>query len=120
MDGQNWEPTVLRKAGTGGGAAGGGGGGGASASATGIKLARLDEDTTTFKHASVPLELARAIQAGRAAKGWKQAELAAAVQLPPAVVTAYESGKGTPNNEVIAKLERALGVKLPRVPKVKK
>lgn len=32
-------------------------------------------------------------------------------------INEYESGKAIPNNGVIAKIERALGVKLPRAPK---
>ena len=33
------------------------------------------------------------------------------------VINEYESGKAIPNNAIIAKIERALGAKLPRAPK---
>jgi putative transcription factor len=33
------------------------------------------------------------------------------------VVNEYEAGKAVPNNALIAKMERVLGVKLPRPPK---
>jgi len=32
-------------------------------------------------------------------------------------VQSYEAGKAIPNNALIARMERALGVKLPRAPK---
>lgn len=38
----------------------------------------------------------------------------------PQIVGEYESGKALPNPTLISKLERALGVHLPRPPKAKK
>lgn len=38
----------------------------------------------------------------------------------PSVVNDYESGKAVPNGMLISKMERALGVKLPRPSKKKK
>jgi len=35
------------------------------------------------------------------------------------VISEYESGKAIPNNVVISKLERVLGIKLPKQKKVK-
>jgi len=37
--------------------------------------------------------------------------------MQPQIIQEYESGKAIPNNQVIAKIERALGVKLPRAAK---
>jgi len=37
--------------------------------------------------------------------------------MQPQVINEYEAGKAIPNNAVIAKIERALGCKLPRAPK---
>ena len=44
-------------------------------------------------------------------------QLAAQLQTQPQVINEYESGKAIPNNQMIAKIERALGAKLPRVAK---
>ena len=46
-----------------------------------------------------------------------QKQLAQQLQMQPNIINEYESGKAIPNNGVIAKIERALGVKLPRAPK---
>ena len=44
-------------------------------------------------------------------------QLATQLNMQPAVINEYESGKAVPNNAVIAKIEKALGCKLPRAPK---
>ena len=36
------------------------------------------------------------------------------ISLPAAVINQYESGQAIPNGEVLSKIERALGVRLPR------
>jgi ribosome-binding protein aMBF1 (putative translation factor) len=43
-----------------------------------------------------------------------QKDLATAINEKPQVVAEYESGKAIPNPQIISKLERSLGVKLPR------
>lgn len=43
-----------------------------------------------------------------------QKDLATAINEKPQVVAEYESGKAVPNPQIITKLERKLGVKLPR------
>lgn len=45
-------------------------------------------------------------------KGLSQKDLAQKVNEKPSVVQDYESSKAIPNVQVLAKLERALGVKL--------
>jgi ribosome-binding protein aMBF1 (putative translation factor) len=48
-----------------------------------------------------------------------QKELATKINEKPQVVAEYESGKAIPNPQIISKLERCLGVKLPRPGKSK-
>ena len=67
--------------------------------------------------ASVSTELKKAIMQARNAKGLTQKQLANQLQIQPQVINEYESGKAIPNNQVIAKIERALGAKLPRAKK---
>jgi putative transcription factor len=43
-----------------------------------------------------------------------QAKLAQAINEKPAVINEYENGKAIPNGQIISKIERALGCKLPR------
>ena len=66
------------------------------------------------------LGLGKALMQARTAKGMSQKDLATKINEKPQIVQEYESGKAIPNPGVIVKLERALGVKLPRPPKVAK
>ena len=55
----------------------------------------------------------------RSAKKLTQKELATAINEKTQVVAEYESGKAIPNPQIISKLERKLGTKLPRPGKSK-
>lgn len=55
----------------------------------------------------------------RTAKKLTQKELATAINEKPQVVGDYEAGRAVPNPQIISKLERKLGVKLPRPGKSK-
>jgi ribosome-binding protein aMBF1 (putative translation factor) len=48
-----------------------------------------------------------------------QKDLGTLINEKPQIVAEYESGKAIPNPSIITKLERALGVKLPRPGKAK-
>ena len=49
---------------------------------------------------------------GRQAKEMSQKDLATKICEKPQVVTEYEQGKALPNQQVLSKMERALGIKL--------
>ena len=78
-----------------------------------------------MKVATVSLELRTAISQARCAKKnpdgstLTQKQLAALINVPAGVINQYESGQAAPNGEIISKIERALGVKLPRPAKKK-
>ena len=59
----------------------------------------------------------KAIMQGRMAKKMSQEDLARQVCVTTDVIQKYENGKAIPNNAFIAKLEKILGVKLPRAKK---
>lgn len=87
----------------------------------------LDAETEELKHKHVDLSVGKLIQQGRAAKEMTQKDLATKICEKPQVVTEYESGKAVPNQQILAKMERALGIKLrgkdkgqPLAPKGKK
>merc|ERR1712070_1022608 len=126
--GQDWSTVAFsnRPSGGGGGqssARGGGGGGpkqstpGGQVTASGISAAKLEDDTENLSHAKVGNDLKDAIQKGRNAKGMTQKALAGVMQVQPKIIQEYEQGKAIPNGAMIAKFEKALGVKLPRPPK---
>lgn len=60
----------------------------------------------------VGISLARRIQQSRVSKSLTQNQLAQKLNIKPAIINDYEQGKGIPDNAVITKLERVLGVKL--------
>jgi putative transcription factor len=81
-------------------------------SATTLNTTKLDRETEELHHQTVTQDVARLIQQTRQAKGITQKDLATKICEKPQVVNEYESGKAIPNQQVIGKLERALGVKL--------
>jgi len=80
---------------------------------------KLEEATEVGKIAKVDKSLSKAIMQARMAKKMTQKDLATAINEKPQVVAQYESGKAIPNPQVISKLERKLGCKLPRPGKSK-
>ena len=97
----------------------GAGGNKSAHSAGALSAKKLEEADDVGTLAKVDKSLARAIQQGRQAKKMTQKDLATAINEKPQVVGEYESGKAIPNPQIINKLERALGVKLPRPGKSK-
>lgn len=74
--------------------------------------AKLDRETEELHHDRVTLAVGKAIQQSRQAKGLTQKDLATRISEKPQVIADYEAGKAIPNNQVLGKLERSLGVKL--------
>ena len=97
-----------------------GAGGNKSAHSQGtLSAKKLEEATDVGTIAKVDKSLSKAIMQARTAKKMTQKELATAINEKPQVVGEYESGKAIPNPQIISKLERKLGVKLPRPGKSK-
>lgn len=80
---------------------------------------KLEEATDVGTIAKVDKSLSKAIMQARTAKKMTQKDLATAINEKPQVVAEYESGKAIPNPQIISKLERQLGCKLPRPGKSK-
>nr|XP_003229399.2 PREDICTED: endothelial differentiation-related factor 1 [Anolis carolinensis] len=74
--------------------------------------AKLDRETEELHHDRVPLEVGKVIQQGRQGKGLTQKDLATKINEKPQVIADYESGRAIPNNQVLGKIERAIGLKL--------
>lgn len=74
-----------------------------------VKIERQEIGT----HEKVSMSLAKTIQQARIARGFKtQKELANAMGIKVDIINGYESGKIIPDNNVMQKLRRVLGVKL--------
>ncbi|KAK9697742.1 hypothetical protein RND81_08G058100 [Saponaria officinalis] len=80
--------------------------------ATVINARKLEEETEPAALTRVGAEVRTAIQKARIEKKMSQAELAKQINERPQVVQEYENGKAVPNQMVLAKMERVLGVKL--------
>lgn len=65
-----------------------------------------------FSDQKVPTELKKAIMQARQDKKLTQSQLAQLINEKPQIIQEYESGKAIPNQQIISKLERALGAKL--------
>ena len=119
----DWEPVTLKKSlgtkksslGTAKAA-----GGGATEARSGAArshsahLAKLEDSDDVYKHKTVSIELKKAITQARMAKKMTQKQLANAINERAEVIQEYENGKAIPNPQVLNKLDRALGIHLPR------
>jgi len=76
------------------------------------RMGKLENETEELQHAKVNTEVKKAIMQGRLAKKLTQAQLAQQINEKPQIIQEYESGKAIPNQQILAKLERILGVKL--------
>lgn len=79
---------------------------------TSLNTAKLDSETEKLSHNKVGLDTGRAIQAARAAKGWNRQEFATKICERLQVVNEFESGAAIMNNQILAKMEKALGVRV--------
>ncbi|RWS32005.1 Endothelial differentiation-related factor 1-like protein [Leptotrombidium deliense] len=77
-----------------------------------LNTAKLDRETEELHHDTVALDVSKIIQQARQAKGLTQKDLATKICEKIQVVTEYEAGKAIPNQQILAKMERALGIKL--------
>jgi putative transcription factor len=84
----------------------------------GAKAHRLEEhgrgDDDSFVVKKVDKSLSKAIAQARNAKKMTQKQLGAAICENPKIVQDYESGKAIPSGQILAKLDKALGTRLPR------
>ncbi|CEP18711.1 hypothetical protein [Parasitella parasitica] len=76
------------------------------------RIAKLDRDNDVAPPPRVDVSVGKAIQIGRQNKELKQGQLAQLINERPQVVAEYESGKAIPNQNILGKMERALGIKL--------
>jgi len=73
---------------------------------------KLDQETEELHHNTVSLSVGRLIQQGRQQKQMTQKELGTKINEKSQVINEYESGKAIPNNQIMGKIERAIGIKL--------
>ncbi|KAK9472919.1 multi protein bridging factor 1-domain-containing protein [Dipodascopsis tothii] len=89
-----------------------GAGGNRAADPAGQRLTKIDRDNEVAPPSKIDLSVSKAIQKGRQDKGLSQKDLAVKVNEKANVINDYESGRAVPNQQLLGKMERALGVKL--------
>lgn len=78
----------------------------------GQRLTKLDDADDVVKVKKVDASVGKTIQIARQEKKLTQKDLATKINEKPQVINDYEAGRATPNQQILAKMERALGVKL--------
>jgi len=80
----------------------------------GQRLTKVDRENEVAPPPKIQAEVGRAMATARSEKTptMTQKDLATRVNEKPSVINDYESGRAVPSQQVLAKLERALGVKL--------
>ena len=58
------------------------------------------------------MDVSKAIIKGRQDKNLTQKDLAVKINEKPSIIAEYEQGKAIPNQQILTKMERALGIKL--------
>ncbi len=76
------------------------------------KQRALENESETFKIETVPMSIAQEMMKGRNAMKMTQKELAQKLNLQPAVIASYESGKAIPDPQILQKISKVLGVRL--------
>lgn len=112
---QIWEPTVLQ-------GVGGTSGGKPNTKKSSFrteeqrKFEELSDNVDGGKNPTPTHDFKISLQKARNAKGWTQKDLASKMGLKPVDITNWEAGKGSPpTGEQKAKLQKILGVKLPKM-----
>lgn len=76
------------------------------------RIAKLDREDDVAPPPKVAPTVGKTIGQARQAKGLTQKDLGSKINEKPSVIQEYESSKAIPNPQVLAKMERVLGVKL--------
>ncbi|KAH0731937.1 hypothetical protein KY289_003125 [Solanum tuberosum] len=77
-----------------------------------VNVRKLDEAAEPAALEKVTVDVRQAIQKARIEKKMSQADLAKKINERTQVVAEYENGKAVPNQLVLGKMEKVLGVKL--------
>lgn len=81
-------------------------------STEGQKLTRVDRENEVAPPPKISMDVGKAIQKGRQDKSLTQKDLATKINEKPNVINDYEAGRAVPNQQLLGKIERVIGVKL--------
>jgi len=95
-------------------------GGGGNAKGGPSNAIKLDNETENFRHKAISQNFKVTLMKARQAKKWTQKELAQKMNVQASIIASYENGSAIPQQQVINRLQRVLGVKLPKITNPKK
>lgn len=78
----------------------------------GQRLAKIDRENDVAAPKKLDADVGKVISKARLDKGMKQSDLAQKINEKPGVINDYENARAIPSQQVLGKIERALGVKL--------
>lgn len=78
----------------------------------------IKEEPEVFTHKEITHSFKVSLMRARQAKKLTQKQLADQINVKHSVINDYESGKIVPDGNIINKLNRALGIKLPKLKKI--
>jgi putative transcription factor len=78
----------------------------------GQRIAKVDRENDVVAIDKVSPTVAKAIQKQRLELKMTQKDLSVKINEKPTIVAEYESAKATPNQQILSKMERVLGIKL--------
>ncbi|KAG4306512.1 hypothetical protein PORY_000500 [Pneumocystis oryctolagi] len=78
----------------------------------GQKMAKIDRENDIVQLKTTGRDVGMAISKARQEKNIKQSELAQKINEKVSVINDYENGKAIPNQMILLKIEKVLGVKL--------
>ncbi|CAG8466751.1 9419_t:CDS:2 [Ambispora leptoticha] len=76
------------------------------------RIAKIDRENEVAPPPKISLSVGKAIQQARQAKGLNQKDLGQKINEKANIINDYEMGRTIPNQQVLSKLERVLGIKL--------
>lgn len=78
----------------------------------GQRISKLDSVDDVVPTKKVDVSVGKVIQKARQDKQWTQKDLASRISEKPNVINDYEAGRAVPNQQLLSKIQRVLGVKL--------
>lgn len=89
-----------------------GAGGNRTQDSEGQRLTKIDRENEVAPPPKISMNVGKTIQKGRQEKGLTQKDLATRVNEKPSVINDYEAGRAVPNQQLLGKIERVIGLKL--------
>ena len=103
---QDWTPVVLEKRNS-------------VTLSKSIPVTKVEKEKVDKPLPTVTVEIKIAIQQARMNAKMSQKDLAAKMCVPVGVIHSYENGTAIPNNAFLARIEKLLNTKIPRLKKIK-